>query len=73
MEEAEDEEQADGDEDGGDVVVDEAVPPVGIDEFETVETTADVEKDENIGLPTIVALLISRDLPASFAWCLLSS
>jgi hypothetical protein len=65
VEEAEDEEEADGEEDGGDVVVDDAVPPVGVDEF-TVETTADVENDENIGLPTIVALLISRDLPASF-------
>lgn len=73
MEEAEDEEEADGDVDGGDVVVDEAVPPVGVDEF-AVETTADVENDdEYIGLPTMVALLISRDLPASFAWCLLLS
>lgn len=72
MEEADDEEEADGDEDGGDVVVDEAVPPVGVDEF-TLETTADVENDENIGLPTMVALLISRDLATSFAWCLLAS
>jgi len=72
VEEAEDEEEADGEEDGGDVVVDDAVPPTGVDEF-TVETTADVENDENIGLPTIVALLISRDLPASFMCCLLSS
>lgn len=68
-------EEADGDEDGGDVVVDEAAPPVGVDEF-TVETMADdsgVENDEYIGLPTMVALLISRDLPASFARCLLLS
>jgi len=48
------------------VVVDEAVPPIGVDAL-TVEATADVEKDEYIGLPTMVALLISRDLPASFA------
>lgn len=70
--EEEEVEEPDGDEEGGDVVVDEAAPPVGVDEF-TVETTADVENDEYIGLPTMVALLISRDLPASFAACLLSS
>lgn len=69
--EEDEEEQADGDEDGGDVVVDEAAPLVGVVEF-TVDTTAEVENDEYIGLPTMVALLISRDLP-SFARCLLLS
>lgn len=57
-------------------MVDEAAPPVGVDVFTvetTVDTTAEVENDEYIGLPTIVALLISRDLPASFARCLLLS
>lgn len=57
-------------------MVDDAAPPVGVDEFtvETaVDTIAEVEKDEYMGLPTIVAFLISRDLPASFVRCLLSS
>lgn len=63
-EEAEDE---DGDELGGDED-DEAT--VGLDTF-IDEATADVEKDENIGLPTIVALFTSLAL-ASFE-CLLSS
>lgn len=65
-EEDDEEEEEDGDELGGEE--DEAT--VGLDTF-IEEATADVEKDENIGLPTIVALFTSLAL-ASFE-CLLSS
>lgn len=66
-EEEEEEAEEDGDELGGDED-DEAT--VGLDTF-IDEATAFVENDENIGLPTIVALFTSLALP-SFE-CLLSS
>ena len=66
-EEEDEEAEEDGDELGGDED-DEAT--VGLDTF-IDEATAFVENDENIGLPTIVALFTSLALP-SFE-CLLSS
>lgn len=59
--------EVDGDEDGGEVDDETAT---GVQEELTVETTADVENDEYIGLPTIVALLISWDF--GFFECLSS-
>lgn len=70
-EEDEEEEEAaeeDGDELGGD---EEDETTVGVDTF-IEETTAFVENEENIGLPTIVALFTSLPL-TSFVTCLLSS
>lgn len=70
-EDEEEEEEAaeeDGDELGGD---EEDETTVGVDTF-IEEATAFVENEENIGLPTIVALFTSLPL-TSFATCLLSS
>ena len=70
-EEDEEEEEAaeeDGDELGGD---EEDETTVGVDTF-IEDATAFVENEENIGLPTIVALFTSLPL-TSFVTCLLSS